>query len=119
MIAGFPLFKCGIRISSSAASAFACLSPARTCFCSRSEAFLKRTEIGQDQLRIDHFDVPDCIDRAAHVMNITALETANNLHDGIHLANMAEKLVAQTFSLACARDKSGDIDKLDRCRHCS
>src|ERR1700736_1345181 len=53
------------------------------------------------------------------MMDVTALETANNLHDRIHLANVAEKLVAQAFSLARARDESGDVNELDRRRHCA
>ncbi len=41
-------------------------------------------------------------------------KAANHLHDGIDLPDMAKKLVAQSLSLACALDKAGDIDKLDR-----
>ena len=59
----------------------------------------------------------DRIDRPAHVMNVTVLEAANDLYDGINLANVAKKLVAQTFSLARAFDEAGDIHKLDRRRY--
>ena len=32
-------------------------------------------------------------------MNIRILKTPDNLHDGVHLANVGEKLVAQTLAL--------------------
>src|ERR1700730_3765365 len=51
------------------------------------------------------------------MMDVAAFETAYDLYDRVHLADMAEKLVAQTLSLARAGDKAGDIDKLDSRRH--
>src|SRR5271155_4666460 len=52
------------------------------------------------------------------MMDVAVFEAANHLHDGVYLPDMAKELVAQAFSLACARNQSGDIDELDRCRDC-
>src|ERR1700730_14902126 len=81
------------------------------------ESFLKGHQVGQDQFRIDYLDVPNRIDRSAHMVDIPVLETANYLNDGIHLADVAEKLVAQTFTLTSTGHQSGDVDELDRRRH--
>ena len=50
-------------------------------------------------------------------MDVRVLKTADHLHDGIDFANMAEKLVAETFSLACALHQAGDIDEFDSSRN--
>ena len=55
---------------------------------------LKRGQIGQHKLGVNYFDVSDWIDGGANMMNITVFETAHDLHDRVHLANVMEKLVA-------------------------
>src|SRR5437868_13454103 len=44
------------------------------------------------------------------------LGTAHDLDDGIHLADVAEKFVPQSFALRRAFYQPGDIDELDCCR---
>ena len=78
--------------------------------------FLQRSEIGQDQLGVDHFDVAHRIDRRADVMDVGVLEAADDLHDRVHLADVAEELVAQAFARARAFHETGDVDELDRGR---
>ena len=65
----------------------------------RSRAFLHRVEIGEDQFGVDDLDVAHRIDRARDVMNVRVLETAHDLHDGVHLADVGEELVAEAFAL--------------------
>jgi hypothetical protein len=77
---------------------------------------LKRCEISQDQLGVDHFDIANRIDRAADVMNIGVFEATNHLHDRVYLANVAEELVAETFAGARPFDQTRDVHKLDRGR---
>ena len=38
------------------------------------------------------------------------------MHDGVDFANMAQKLVAKPFAMACASNEACDVDKLDACR---
>ena len=40
-------------------------------------------------------------------------KAAHHMHDGVHLADMAEELVAQALALARALDQTGNIHKLD------
>ena len=49
-------------------------------------------------------------------MDVGALETAHHLHDGVHFADVAEELVAESFARARAFHQSGDVDELDRGR---
>ena len=51
------------------------------------------------------------------MMNIRIFETAYDLDDCVHFANVAQKLIAQAFTGACAFDQTGNIDKLDRGRN--
>ena len=76
-------------------------------------AFLRAGEVGEDEFGVDDLDVAHGIDRAADVVNIRVLETAHHLHDGVHLADVAEKLVAQALAAARAAHESGDVHELD------
>ena len=49
-------------------------------------------------------------------MNIGVFETADHLHDRVDLADVAEELVAKTFTGARAFDQASDVHKLDRGR---
>jgi hypothetical protein len=46
-------------------------------------------------------------------MDIRVFETTNDLDDGVHLADMAEKLVPEAFALACSFDETRNINELD------
>ncbi len=44
--------------------------------------------------------------------NIVIFKTTDYMQDRIDLTNMTEKLVTQTFTLACSLYQAGNIDKL-------
>ena len=75
---------------------------------------LQRCQVREHELCINHFDVSNRINRGADVMNVRIFETAHDLHDRVHFANVMEKLVSQAFARACSFDQAGDIDELDR-----
>src|SRR5437588_1445450 len=77
-------------------------------------SFLKRRQIGQNKLGVDHFDVTNGINRCADVMNIGILKTADNLHDRVHLSNVVQELIAEASACARAFHETSDIDELDR-----
>ena len=76
--------------------------------------FLQGRQIREHELRIDHFDVTDWINRSADVMNVRIFKTANHLHDRVNFANVMKELVSQSFARARAFHQTGDIDELDR-----
>ena len=49
--------------------------------------------------------------------DILIFEASQHVDDGISLADVAEKLVAQTFALACTFHQSGDVYNLAGGRH--
>ena len=57
------------------------------------------------------------IDRAHHVLDVGVLEAADHVHDGVHLADVGEELVAEAFALAGALHQAGDVHELHRGRH--
>ena len=61
---------------------------------------LQSGQICQDQLRRNRLDVPHRINRAGHMVDVAILKTADHLHNGVHLANMTEKLISQSLALA-------------------
>src|SRR5580658_4084192 len=75
-------------------------------------AFLNAVQIGQNQLGIYDFNIADRIDRVHNVLDVDVFETAQHLDNGVDLTDMAEKLISQTFTLACAPDQSCNIDEL-------
>ena len=54
---------------------------------------------------------------AGDVNHIGILKAANDLHDRVDLANVAEKFVAQPFAVAGPFDDPGDVDQLQRGRN--
>ena len=47
------------------------------------------------------------------MVNVRVLEAADDLHDGVHLADVAEEFVAETFARARALDEAGDVHEFD------
>src|SRR5215813_15503694 len=93
------------------------LVPGSDLFLKPLGTLLRRCEICQDQLCVDHLYVSPRIDAAADMMNIAVFETANDLHDRVHFADVTEKLIAQAFPMACACHEPGDVDKFNRGRY--
>ena len=79
-------------------------------------AFLHRFQVREDQLGVDHFDVPHRVHAAGDVVNVRVLEAPHDLHDRVHLADMRKKFVAQPLARACALDEARDVHELDRGR---
>ena len=45
--------------------------------------------------------------------NVCVLKAADNMTDGIHLADMAEEFIAKALALGCTAYQTCDIDKFD------
>ena len=76
-------------------------------------ALLDAFQIGEDEFSVDDFDIAHRIDRIHDVFDVRVLEAADHLDDGVHFADVAEELVAQTFALAGAFDEAGNVDELE------
>ncbi len=63
-------------------------------------AFLHRFEVGQHQFRRHDLDVTNWVDAPGHVMHVRILKAADDMHDRIHLPDMAEELVAKSLTFA-------------------
>jgi hypothetical protein len=64
------------------------------------QSLLHGFEIGEDEFGVDDFDVAHRIDGAGHVMDVRVFEAPHHLHDGVHLADVREELVAEPFARA-------------------
>ena len=69
-------------------------------------------KIGQHQLGVDRFDVADRIDAALDVHHVFILVAADDVQDGVDVAQVAQELVAQPFALRRAAHQAGDVDQL-------
>ncbi len=79
--------------------------------------FFDRFDVGQHQFGVDDFDVAHRINAAGDVHDVRVFKAAHDLHDGVHLADVAEKLVAQTFAVRRAFHEAGDVHKFNRRRN--
>ena len=77
------------------------------------EPLLHGREIGERELELDDFAIAHGIDGAHHVQDVVVIEAANDVHDGVGLADVREELVAEPLALARAGDEAGDVDELD------
>ena len=77
------------------------------------DAPLEAIEVGEHQLGLDRLGVGDRVDAALDVGDVAALEAAQDVDDGVHLADVGEELVAEAFALGRAADEAGDVDELD------
>ena len=76
-------------------------------------------QIRQDQLQINGVNVADgvnalrLVDVLNHMDDVVIVKAAHNVDNGVALADMPQKLVAQTRALACALDKTCNVNKFD------
>lgn len=75
-------------------------------------ALFHGVEIGEQKLGVDDVDVVQRVDAAGDVDDLRVREAADDVEDGVGLADMAEELVAETFTLGRAFDDAGDVDEL-------
>ena len=77
------------------------------------QGFLNCRQVGQTQFSLDHLDVGDRVHLAGHVNHVVVHKAAHHIDDSVGLADVRQKLVAQTFAGAGAGHQAGDVDKLD------
>ena len=73
-------------------------------------------EVGEHELCIDHFSITHRVDVREDVCYIRLGEAADEMDDGVHLPDLAQKLIAEAFALAGALDQTSDVDETDRGR---
>ena len=81
------------------------------------EPLLQALQVGQHQLGLDDAHVADGVDGALHVHHVVVVEAADDLEDGVALADVAEELVAQALALAGAAHQARDVGEVDRRVH--
>ena len=80
------------------------------------ETALEVLDVRKDQLEVDGLDVTGRIDRAFNVHDVLVVEAADNVNDGVNLADVGQELVAKALTLACAAHQTGDVHELDHRR---
>ncbi len=72
--------------------------------------------IREYQLGVDNPHIADGIDAAVNVDDVLILKTAHHMHNGVHLSDMRQELVAQPLTLRRAFDQTRYIDELNHRR---
>ena len=73
-------------------------------------------DVGENELEVDGFDVARRIDRTFHVHDVLVVEAADNVYNGVYLADMGQKLIAETLTLAGAAHQTRDVYEFDNGR---
>ena len=75
--------------------------------------FFEGSDVGEDKLGVDDFDVAGGVDGAEFVNDVVVLEAAHHLHDGIDFTDVGEEFVAEAFAFGGSFNETGDVDELD------
>ena len=73
------------------------------------DAIFNRLEVFELQLGVDDFFVANRVYTSVDVHHIAVVETAQHVDDGVGLADVAEKLVAESFTLRGALHQTRDV----------
>lgn len=74
-------------------------------------------EVLQLQLCVDDFLVAHGVHRTVHVDDVAVVEAAQHVNDGVALADVAQELVAESFTFAGALHQSGNVDDVAHGRY--
>ena len=77
---------------------FGALIPGRSLLLHFGNAALDRFEVFQLQLGVDDLLVADGIDAAVYVRDVVIVETAQHMNDSVRLADIGQKLIAETLA---------------------
>jgi hypothetical protein len=80
-------------------------------------AFLQHLQIRKHQLSDNGFQVIYRINFTGDMNHITILKQSHHMGNCIHIANMTQKLVAQSLPLTGTAHQTGNIDKFKAGRH--
>jgi len=75
-------------------------------------ALFDGVEVGEQKFGIDDVHIVEWIDAASDVDDLGIVEATDDVADGVGGADVAEELIAETFTLAGAFDETGDVDEL-------
>ena len=77
----------------------------------------KRLEVGQHEFGQNHIKVADRIEPPVDVNHIRIFKKPHHMGNGVHSADVPQKLIAQPLPLAGALDQAGNVDELHRRRN--
>ena len=76
------------------------------------QPLLDGLQVGQHQLGGDDLDVAHRVNVSGDVDDVRVLEAAHDVDERIHLADVAEELVAEALAVGRALDQAGDVHEL-------
>ena len=91
----------------------ACLSPRLTSREIFSSRFLTVSRSARTSSVVDDLDVPHRVNIPGHVDDVRVLEAAHDVDERVHLADVAEELVAQTLAVRRPLHQAGDVHELE------
>ena len=79
-------------------------------------ALVHRLQVLEAELHGHRVDIGHRIDAVLDVHDVRVVEAPGDLDDRVHLADVRQELVAETFPLVRAPDEARDVDEVDRRR---
>jgi hypothetical protein len=81
------------------------------------QGFFCRSQVGQAQLSLDHFNVGNRVDLAGDVNHVVVFKAAHHIDGGVGLANVGQKLVTQAFAGAGTGHQTCNVHKFHHGRN--
>ena len=69
--------------------------------------------VGEDKLEVNRDNIVRRVERSGNVDDVFVLKAAHDMDDGVHLANVCQKLVAKPLAPGRAAHEPGDIHELN------
>ena len=87
--------------------------PARSFF-ERGMSALEIVNVGEHQFGFHRLNVGDRINAAFNMGDVVIVKAARDMDERVHLADVAEKLIAQPFAFGGTAHEAGNVDEVDR-----
>ena len=112
VLAGLPVFRCAPNLLQQMRLQQGVLVAAFDVARDLLQPLLDGLQVGQHQFGRHDLDVPHRVNVPGDVDNVRVLEAAHHVDERVHLADVAEELVAEALAVGGAFHQAGDVHEL-------
>ena len=84
-------------------------------FFNSCDSSVKDFDIGEDEFKVDNFNVAACVDAAVNMDYVVVVKAADNVDKSVNFADVCKEFIAKTFAFCGAFNKTCDVNKFNGC----